>query len=212
MKSTIDPLELQRLLDGRLTRTERAAFLDGLDDDPRHWRTIALAFVEEQVMRSAFRPANDAVAPPPAKLPQRKLRGRSSWLLTSIALMAFSLTVGVLFGKSGFLSAKRNAVPDASGDASLVAEAVRDKKPNDYYVVVTPPAQPAPVKKTTQPEPERDAFDALTTPIFDERAREIARKNGYRVSEEPVVYMISDGKGGQYVIPRRLVSFVPEKK
>ena len=64
MNHSIDPLELQRLLDDRLTAAERTAFLDGLDDDSRLWRTVTLAFVEEQVFRSEFRtPAGAATSP-----------------------------------------------------------------------------------------------------------------------------------------------------
>lgn len=210
MKSTIDPLELQRLLDGRLSRSERAAFLDSLDDDPQHWRTVALAYVEEQVLRETLSPAAGAAASAPQKSALPRSRGRASWLLTSLALMMFSLTVGVLVGRSDLLadSSGDRALPDPA--ATPVAQTPSQAGDGDYYVVVTPP----PVSRGDDDVRKRrgDAFDALTTPVFDQRSREIARQHGYQLSEEPVLYLIDDGQGGQYLIPQRMVSFVPERK
>lgn len=210
MKPTIDPLELQRLLDDRLSRSERAAFLDGLDDDPCLWRTVALAFVEEQLMRNAFRgPAAVAVSPPVNSLSRNK-RPRGTWLLTSIALTAFALTIGVLLGRSNLMSAKGQNLPANSDSSQLAVQPDGDKTAGDYYVVVTPPAEAAPAAKPINTVV--DPFDTLTTPIFDKRSRDLAKKYGYRLSEEPVLYMFHDGNGGQYVIPQRRVSFIEEKK
>eukprot|EP00913_Durusdinium_trenchii_P022853 g21457.t1 len=196
MKPNIDPLELQRLLDGRLTRLERAAFLDGLDDDPDLWRTVALAFVEEQALRDAFSAPVTAVAATPAEPSRPEPRSRSTWLLTSVALTVFALTMGILVGRSRFLSGAGNDPSRGRAVESANAAAAGEKKKGDYYVVVTPPSDGPAKRENVETEP--DPFDALTTPVFDEHTREVARQQGYRISEEPVIYMFHDGKGGQY--------------
>ena len=66
MKDYIDPLELQRLLDGRMGEDERSLFLECVDEHPHHWRSIALAFVEEQLLRELLTNDHEVgdVAPP----------------------------------------------------------------------------------------------------------------------------------------------------
>lgn len=46
--STMDPLTLQRLVDGELSHAERAELLRGLGEDAHGWRSLAMALLEEQ--------------------------------------------------------------------------------------------------------------------------------------------------------------------
>ena len=52
MTDQMDEIRLQRLVDGALDGDERREFLAGLDRAPELWREVALAFVEEQVLRT----------------------------------------------------------------------------------------------------------------------------------------------------------------
>lgn len=199
-KYAIDDLELQRLLDGRLTAAERSAFFDCLDDDPQKWKAVTLAFLEEQLLRSELR-AMAAGESPAAVEPARRRRDGWQWWMTQAAVMTFVLTIGMLLGRSPFF-AKTNADEVAGPRTAPTASPQTNPERGDYYVVLTPPDQPAP------PDP----IESMMTPVLDQRVRKLVQDHGYRVSEEPVIYVIEDKKGDRYLIPQRNVSFIPEKK
>lgn len=50
MISQIDERRLQRLVDGEMSTAERCEFLESLDASPDAWRSVALAFIEEQIL------------------------------------------------------------------------------------------------------------------------------------------------------------------
>ncbi len=47
----LDPIQLQRLVDGELPSVDQVALLRQLDREPANWRILALALLEEQVFR-----------------------------------------------------------------------------------------------------------------------------------------------------------------
>ncbi len=49
--SNLNSLELQRLVDGELSTSERRAMLEKLDQIPAQWRVVGLAFLEDQAFR-----------------------------------------------------------------------------------------------------------------------------------------------------------------
>ncbi len=51
----LDRFQLQRLIDGELDEESRIHFLRDCDEDVAHWRTVALAFVEDQLLRTTIR-------------------------------------------------------------------------------------------------------------------------------------------------------------
>ena len=205
MTHEIDALELQRLLDGRLTAAERAAFLECLGDDPQSWKAVALAFVEERALRTELQHMAGAALPTPTA--PAASRG-SRWLhrMTQFAVLTGVLTIGLLIGRSNLFN-KSNAGEVARNSPSA-PQPDSAKNRNDYYVVVTPADQPAPV----QPAAGTDPIDSMMTPVFNQRVRDLVQGYGYRVEEEPVIYVIHDKKGDRYLIPQRRISFVPDKK
>ena len=88
MNESIDRFALQRLLDGRLSENERALFFELVDENPEHWRTIALAFVEEQLLRSELRGTVSS-------LPVAEQRGRFRWTFFLAQTAAILLVLGV---------------------------------------------------------------------------------------------------------------------
>jgi len=64
----MEPLEIQRLVDGELPPSERSLLLKRIDLAPENWRKVALALLEEQVFSKEIRHAN---------LPQRLLETSS---------------------------------------------------------------------------------------------------------------------------------------
>lgn len=199
MNSHIEPLELQRLLDGRLNSAERQAFLDCLEDDVDKWKTVALAFVEERLLQSELRRVIGA-GESPATPPRRRKSDVWARGLTYAAVLAFSLVIGVVLGASSLFNS------DAEPDTKAITQRPQPKQTQrrgDYYVIFPPgPKQ----------ETEQDPFDSMMTPVLDEGLRERVQGHGYRVKEEPVIYVLTDKQGRQYLIPQRQVSFEPENR
>lgn len=199
MNSNIEPLELQRLLDGRLNPAERQAFLDCLEDDVAKWKTVALAFVEERLLQSELRRAigagETATISPRRRKSEVWARG-----LTFAAVLAFSLVIGVVLGASSLFNKKTE--PD-NNTVTQKPQPKQTQRRGDYYVILPPDPN-----QETQPDP----FDSMMTPVLDEGLRERVQGHGYRVKEEPVIYVLTDKQGRQYLIPQRHVSFEPEKR
>lgn len=68
----VDPVLLDRLVDGELAETERRKLLLSLDRQPSGWRQCALAFLEAQCWRDLLGVARDEAAPvdPPSPAPE----------------------------------------------------------------------------------------------------------------------------------------------
>jgi len=58
----MDPLEIQRLVDGELPPSERKLLLKQIDLAPENWRMVALALLEEQAFSKEIRQANVSMA------------------------------------------------------------------------------------------------------------------------------------------------------
>jgi hypothetical protein len=53
-KPKMNPLHLQKLVDGELDHQSRSMLLASLSNDSSHWRDIAIAFIEKQIMDEAL--------------------------------------------------------------------------------------------------------------------------------------------------------------
>jgi anti-sigma factor RsiW len=101
---TPDPEEgrlLDRLVDGELPDGERRELLLRLENEPDGWRRCALAFLEAQTWREAFR-APVATAPTPPVVPDGPSRKPRSWrpvaVLTGLAAsLAAAFALGWVF-------------------------------------------------------------------------------------------------------------------
>jgi hypothetical protein len=98
----IEDRTIQRLVDNRLSESERTAVLLAAELEPELWRRVALAFVEEQVWSNAI-PAAIQTAPREraADISQRKgsvsrpSMFRSPWMLALAGLLLVGVTVGI---------------------------------------------------------------------------------------------------------------------
>jgi hypothetical protein len=88
----MDPLEIQRLIDGELQPSERRLLLKQIDSAPENWRTVALALLEEQAFSKEIRQANVATVSQP---PNTLTVARASDAYQDNSLLTF-------FGKSGW--------------------------------------------------------------------------------------------------------------
>ncbi len=194
MTDQIDKYELQRFLDGKLPADERELFLELADEQPQHWRTIALAFVEEQVLRqelSDLASGRDHSVSSDIRDEAAPAKQSSNWssLLVQAAIALLLIGAGTLIG--------RYSTPSTTD-------------PDSYIMVVAPEQTDSP------PIPAQDnrgialqtAMGLIPSPLFDQESRRVIHDHGYTVMEEPVLYMIQNQAGEQYVIPHRKVSLV----
>ena len=209
MNDQIDEQELQRLLDGALTLDERAMLIQYADDHPENWKRIALAYVEEQVLRDELG-AIAKLSNPTASLADGTDRERTPTkrfgmsILSQAVALCLIVTAAALLGRA---SVDQDDFPQASVDS-----------PGDYTILVTPDSQLAPASskpsdsmRLTNVGPI-DPVEKMLTPLFDQDSQGAFRELGYTVQEEPVIFVFEGPKGEQYVVPRRNVSFVAHRE
>ncbi|MEM6692622.1 MAG: hypothetical protein AAF664_24545 [Planctomycetota bacterium] len=214
----MDLNELQRLIDGTMTAEQRQFFLQLADENPEHWRTIALAFVEEQTLRHELTSLSnglglDLPAASPnlhASRPSDRNRSRWLWLLSQAALLLLMLGLGAYVGRQAPPNGKNNG--------------------GDYLVVLEPSietADPPTGQATDRPTNESDSvpenyavnwppngrddkwrrsLELASRPVFDEDSRRFMQGQGYNVFEEPVIYLVEDTDGTHYALPHRRAS------
>lgn len=104
---TIEPLQLQRLIDGRLADREISDIVRDAQQHPQMWQQIGSAFVEDRVFRTAIGQFAEEPAPPSREVGlakksdppaatapfSGKLRG-----LVMAALLLIALTAGLIGG------------------------------------------------------------------------------------------------------------------
>ncbi len=78
MSISLDESQLQRLVDGELDSKQRREFLMAMDNDPKLWREVALAFVEDRIWRTDV---NVAAEFPDMTHPARQFVQRNKALL-----------------------------------------------------------------------------------------------------------------------------------
>ncbi|MCA8990932.1 MAG: hypothetical protein KDA88_03090 [Planctomycetaceae bacterium] len=98
----VDIRLLQQCIDGELSEPAEVDFLRSLDQQPEHWRGLALGFIEDRLLRRACQslPLEEPVQKAPqAALAQRQpsRREQGSWLPFA-ATLSLSLCLGVAMG------------------------------------------------------------------------------------------------------------------
>ncbi|SFJ62948.1 anti-sigma factor [Planctomicrobium piriforme] len=115
MKTSLNELLLQKCVDGELTEAERTALLKELHSSGSldRWRTLALSFVENQVLAKAFEPAPQEIAlPTPARAQPLPMWRRQIRPWVSVAA---SLMVGTMMGIGAHFVLKTDSNPNAPG-------------------------------------------------------------------------------------------------
>ena len=211
----LDLHELQRLLDGTMTAEQRTLFLDQADDRPAYWRTIALAFVEEQVLRHEL---GALVASKPrmgVDLASKNCesgdlnRSRNRLRLVPMAAMVL-LVLGLGVWAGNLLRKNKNPgtsyvmwlEPDVRSESSDTARESHDLMP------VKSQSEPEQlVGETDSVIPSRTLFDWIATPLIDAESRQVIQDHGFTVHDEPVLYVVDSGEGRPYLLPYRQASF-----
>lgn len=110
MTPQVNELDFQRCVDGELSDIDQQALLSRLEQTPEGWRTLALAFVEQQVWGQGCRALVES-SPSSAQLPARGLvPAWTRWLTMAVAL---AMAVGLGFA-AGLQSRPGPVVADRS--------------------------------------------------------------------------------------------------
>ena len=202
MNNLIDDQELQRLLDGTLPGEDRALLLQYAKDNPANWRRIAMAFIEEQILRDELKELADLESLPPEHALRTEERSHG-WkrVLCQAAVFCLMLGIAVWVGRTSVDQQDKQALGKESA--------------GDYTIVLTP-QRPSPAGDqqvgNAALHNNQDAVERMLTPLFDQQSQGVFRDHGYTVSEEPVIYVVHGQQGEQYVVPRRNVSFVAHRE
>ena len=97
----LDELELQCCVDGELSESKHREFLQTVEKTPGGWRTLALAFTEEQIWGAAVTPASVDVSAHPVANTTPTVPQKDSHLRVSLTTMALSLLVALTTGLIG---------------------------------------------------------------------------------------------------------------
>lgn len=206
MNESIDDHELQRLLDGTLSQEDRSLLCQHAEEHPANWRRIAMAFMEEQVLRDQLKDLAE-VAPleSAAGMPSEP---RSSQSRHGLAFWGQAAAWVLLLGAAVWAGRASVAQPSAARTADSPTESF---SPGDYTIVLTPGGRSSGMA-TPAFQDNQDALERMFTPLFDQRSQGVFREHGYTVNEEPVIYVVRGADGEQFVVPRRNVSFVAHQK
>jgi len=110
---TLDPIELQRLIDGELSSIEVRELVEKADRNPALWRSIGCAFTEDQMFRQQFESLTDETEQSKPAMPVQHLATTNQkppkslrstplvWQLTTAACFALAGLVGYLIGSEG---------------------------------------------------------------------------------------------------------------
>ena len=195
MSEFIDDSELQRMLDGSLSSEERQLLLQYAEGYPANWRRIALAFIEEQVLRDHLSDYPVADMPPAPDVTSNHLPRPSpsgwTYMLTHAAVICLMLGAGVIVGRASIYESEK----DISADGGS----------GNYTVVVSP------VESVLNPQSQSintPQHKALFSPLFDKRSLDVIRKHGYTATEQHVIFVVQGRQGEQYVVPHHNLSLI----
>ena len=115
-----DPDRLQRLVDGELTVEEVREGLQSLENGSPQWRSIACAFVEDQMFRKEL---GDYVAQSDPIASNQPQRAATSPRVSRSILSSLAIAAGVLLmGSLGYLIGSKGAVNQMAHNEERIAE------------------------------------------------------------------------------------------
>lgn len=176
--------QIQQLVDGNLSHTDRSQWLQTLDDDQLVWRDIALAFVEKQVLDEALSGIGDSAPAPRIDTPKvggENHRPAKSTRQGTWWAVAASLAMGLWLGSLFFSDHQPNQV--ASVNQPVPSNNLSTNSPNDHLMLA-------------------DALARSITPVTPD-ARRAFLKAGYVVDEQKTVADVQLPSGDLVQLPVR---------
>lgn len=168
MRDVTEEILIQKCVDGELTAQERSELLSKLEARGalNDWRTLALSFVENQVLGQAFR-AVDSVPPRVrAAVIETPRRTRARWLgqLTSVAA---ALCLGMLSGVGAHFWLNRGDAP-APSQAPLLVRGEQAAPPNAVSAggLTQQPSSPVPVMNVRLTGLGNSSTEPMSVPVY----------------------------------------------
>lgn len=215
---SIDELELQRLLDGRLDSSEFQALAHVADQIPGQWKQIALAALEEQQWRRCMHETNKDQDGTRLQAPEmlsstcpsdQSIHESRQWLaLAGAVLLAF--TAGWMGKQFTGTASSSVQVAEASGQtaSALPEDELRQLDRGSESIAISDVADNDDQLLTRGHETWQQLLAANREPIVNQRTREVLADIGYQVFEKPVVFVVENERGEGYVVPRREIVLV----
>lgn len=160
-------LQIQRLMDGELSRPEIQQLLRTANSQPELWRELAVAFVEDRIFASEARrfsqdegfdlePASSPAAIPPAAggMPGSTAKPTSAWRNTGLWLSAAAMMLCA--AGLGFLAGRGQGSSSSQPETNLVASSVGGNANNQVsasgpYMLQLLDSQGQPIPNTAVP-------------------------------------------------------------
>jgi hypothetical protein len=212
MTTPINELELQRCVDGELPALERRNFLERVETTPAGWKTLALAFLENQDFDAAGVEFRQSAPASPATLASNTPtipRRTPVWAVRSLGLAA-SVAVAFWIGRQGGQPASHDSA-DENGSIASQTYAPEQSLANGQRGVMKPAA-------TLEFPISGEGNEALTIPVYDRQTLanegpeiplwpDFSRKNslsqppGYRLTSERNLISIPLETGETVYVP-----------
>lgn len=222
--SLIQPLTLQRLVDGELDTAGMQSLLRDADGQPEMWKEIATAFVEDRVWQNSFVDSSDMANanpmfgssnPKPAERATHKKRNGYSdnrWrrLFSMAAAVLLATGIGFMIG---------NQQPASQSPSNGIADASRDEGSLSSDQIT---------RVSVEPDYRMQLDDDFNNeiPLYDaSRAKELglslepasipdslqkfATESGYQLDENLRYISGRMDNGNRFVVPVRRIQFIP---
>ncbi len=230
---SIDPIRLQRLVDGELGLDETQRLLRAAETQPDLWREMATTFVENRTWQNSFVELNgsvdsgcgktDAASPVEAHPVHLAVdtgifdRNSLSWWLAVAACMILALSIGFTAGQLGRDAA--SMAPNVALQSSNVP-AVADETPRLNQIVYRPDYQMQ-IEDTNGNQltdsniPLYDIRRAeklgltLKPRVIPDEVLQRIRNSGYQMKQNVQYVSGRMNDGRRFVVPLRQFEFVP---
>jgi hypothetical protein len=207
---SLDDSQLDMLVDGQLSESERRELLTRLDRTPNGWKRCALAFLEAQCWREAMgrgRQPAAAAMPAPARRPASGISGNTLFAMAASFLVALGLGVYArgLFPAGGEPPVPATGVAQSADSAAGPSHAVPPTADPGPWQMVT-----LPVAAATQGQPIQlpcreggPAGDdwANVPPALSPDLLDALRKAGHQISEQRQVIPLEMKDGRRVMVP-----------
>jgi len=232
MKINQNELTLQKCVDGELSPAERVALLNRLDASGSldQWRTLALSFVENQVLAKAFQ---EELTPPTA-LPLTGAKKTSVWRrqVRPWASAAASLLVGALVGVGGHFYLRESPSPNSNFATSPMENSLIGNPILADAETLSPPVEPisphiagtryVPVMNVNMGGKSSSSGRGISVPVYcqdhlktlpangsmtnmSEEVQKILEEEGYQLDRELHWYRVKMHDGREALVPGEYV-------
>jgi len=197
-RKMIDPIQLQSIVDGECTGSQRRALLAECEGEPQKWKILALALLEEQQFRKQIA-MFDAKVSNEDSIVQSIPRERSSAdVVSSLAAHPLSVNQAVLKKSPSEANSSIGLVADSDPYDGMPETDLRVRLPSTDYEI--------PIFDATDFDP---TIALAKQEIEIQEANQRLRKQGFEIDMKPEYVMGKLQDGRQVIVPIHKVGLRP---